>query len=459
MPFAAQQTVGLRARFTAHLAQTTRLLQLSTAELTALIESELAANPALELVTVGRCAVCGRRLRTLTCPICDRRPARADEALVYLSARSIHSPDTGFADEIDIRSAETLAEYVRRQIAPALPKADQPIVDYLLGNLDEHGFLIDAPEMCAATLSAPLARVLEVWRLIQRADPPGVGARDVRESLLIQLDSLDAGGADRVLARALIADCWEQLGHRQFRQIANQLRVTPDDVEAATDFIRRNLTPYPAQTFWGSRRGQPADTMYAEPDVLIHATPDGALAIELLSPTAGWLRVNEAFRTALDDCPAADRARLAECIEQADLLVRGLQHRTVTLRRMLEIIARAQRAYLTGDEPDPQPMTRARLAQQLNVHESTVSRAVAGKLIRLPTGRIAPLDHFFDHSLAARRALKTIIADEQHPLTDGELVHHLAAQGHVVARRTVAKYRDIEHIPPAGARGQSRRLL
>jgi RNA polymerase sigma-54 factor len=460
MALATQQTLGLRTQLTAQLAQTMRLLQLSTAELAALIASELAANPALEVATESQCARCGRRLRTLACPICDRRPAAADEPIVYLSTRSARGRDADFADDIELRATETLAEFVWRQIAPALAIDDQPLADYLLANLDEHGFLLETPENCAEFLNEPLDRVLAVLRVIQCADPAGVGARDVRESLLIQLNSLEGSEASRVLARTLIADHWEQLGHHQLKQLASQLHVTLVDIEAAVSFIRRNLTPYPAQAYWGNRRGQPAEATYAEPDAIIHAPLESGepLAIELFSPVAGWLRVNDAFKAALDDCPIADRQRLTECVEQAELLVRGLQQRTTTLRRVLEAIGREQRAYLMGPEDDPKPMRRARLAGQLDLHESTVSRAVADKLVALPNGRIVPLDHFFDQSLAARRALKAIIAAEERSLTDDELVRHLAEQGHVVARRTVAKYRDIEHIPPAPERAKALRF-
>ena len=431
-----------------------RLLQLSTAELAALIASELASNPALEVATKGQCARCGRQLRTLACPICDCRSAVTAEPIVYLSARSTRDHD--FSDDIEPRATESLAEYVWRQIAPALTIDDQPIADYLLTNLDERGFLIDTPETCARTLNMPLDRVLAVLRVVQHADPIGVGARDVQQSLLIQLDSLD-DDAGHSLAHTLIADYWDQLTHHQLKQLAGQLRVTPVDIEDALNFIRRNLTPYPAQTYWGNRRGQPTETLYLEPDAIIHKPADGhagPLMIELFSPVAGWLHVNDSFKAALDGSSSTERERLTECIDQAELLVRGLQQRTTTLQRVLETIGYEEHAYLVGVEPDPKPMTRAQLARQLGLHESTISRAVADKLVTLPNGRLVPLDHFFDQSLAARHALKAIISTEQQPLTDEELVQHMAAQGYIVARRTVAKYRDIEHIPAASERAR-----
>lgn len=456
MSLTAQQTVNLRTQLTPQLAQTMRLLQLSTAELAALITSELATNPALEVTTISHCITCGRRLRTLACPICDRRSSSADDPIVYLAARSTREPDQTFNDNLEPRATETLADYVRRQIMPALAPHDQPLADYLLDNLDEHGFLIETPENCAEILNVSLERVLTVLQVIQRADPIGVGARDVRESLLIQLESLESAEADRVLVRTLLADHWEQLGHQQLKPLAHQLRVPLSDINAAMNFIRRNLTPYPAQTYWHNRRGQAVETSYIEPDAIIHAPeePDGALSIELFSPVAGWLRVNDAFRVALADTSAADRPRLLDCVEQAELLVRGLHQRTTTLRRVLEVIGREQRAYLLGVDHDLKAMTRAWLAHHLDVHESTISRAVADKHITLPGGQLVSLDHFFDNSFAVRRALKAIIAAEARPLTDDELAKELAQQGHVVARRTVAKYRDIEHILPATQRAR-----
>ena len=128
------------------------------------------------------------------------------------------------------------------------------------------------------------------------------------------------------------------------------------------------------------------------------------------------------------------------------------------VRCVLELVAREQHAYLLGVDHDLKAMTRAWLAQQLGVHESTISRAVADKHITLPTGQLVSLDHFFDNSFAARRALKAIIAAEARPLTDDELARELAHQGHVVAQRTVAKYRDIEHIPAVSERAKTQRL-
>lgn len=458
MVLTSRQALHPQLQFTAQLAQTMRLLQLTTPELAALITAELANNPALEITTVSHCPRCGRRLKTLACPICDRQPAAAGEPIVYLAARLAHTRDIGFDSEIEPRATETLADYVGRQIAPLLSSADHALADEVIANLDEHGFLSEAPEVCAKRLNLPLDQILRIIQLIQCADPPGVGARDARESLLIQLDSLDHPSAAGTLARRLIADHWEQLPQthqNQLKLLAKQLSVTLPELEAALSFIRRNLTPYPALADWHTRRGSTIEGTYVEPDAIIHAPPQGRdepFSIEVFSPLAGWLRVSDRFKSALNDCPAVERQRLSECVEQAELLVRGLEQRSTTLQHLLATIVREQSAYLLGRESDPKPMTRAQVAQQLGVHESTISRAVANKLVALPSGQLIPLEHFFDQSLAVRHALKAIIAAEQRSLSDDELTQQLYQLGYRVARRTVAKYREIEHILPAHER-------
>jgi RNA polymerase sigma-54 factor len=195
---------------------------------------------------------------------------------------------------------------------------------------------------------------------------------------------------------------------------------------------------------------------FVEPDAIIHTPPPGQdtpFSIELFSPVPGWLRVSERFTAALDACPASERRRLSECVEQAELLVRSLEQRSTTMQRLLAAIVREQGAYLLGHQHDPKPMTRAQLAHQLDLHESTISRAVANKTVALPNGRLISLEHFFQQSLTARRALKAIIAAEQRPMSDDELAQELKLMGLGVARRTVAKYREIERIPPANERG------
>ena len=456
------QRPSLRNAITAQLAQTMALVELPLDDLEAKVAQELAANPALEAGEEGRCPQCGRRLRRLPCPVCAHPPASADDPVVYLSTRhlrerirSSREADDERLEAADRCSPDTLPDHIMRQIAPALDAADRPIAVYLLANLDERGFLVEAPAMSAGALQVSLDRVEAVLNVMRRADPPGIGARDIRESLLLQIESLEEEGCGHALARAILAEHWDALLRHDLPSIARGLNVSREDVEAALAFIRRNLTPYPAHVGWSEdgNRASVEAVVCCQPDAAITRFEDERgerLQIEVFTPVANWLCVAPVFKAALADCSEGDRSRWEQHVERAQRFVTGLQYRNNTMCHLLTVIAREQRRFILGG--DLRPMTRAVLAAQLGLHESTISRAVAHKHVALPNRQIVPLAIFFDRSLPIRKAMKLIITNESRPLADDEIAVQLAEQGHPVARRTIAKYRVAEGILPATAR-------
>ncbi|MBI3361319.1 MAG: hypothetical protein HY023_09435 [Chloroflexi bacterium] len=458
--------IGLRQRplTTAHLAQTMTLIGLSAVELEETLAAELASNPALELVSEIRCPTCGRRLKRMPCPVCHMAPRANDGPIVYLSARGTttgtmcgEGTDGEEREAVEPRAPEKLAEHILRQIAPALDVDDRPIAAYLLARLDERGFLPESRAECAQFLRVTLQRVQCVLNLVQHAEPPGLGARDTRQSLLLQLESLEEEGKSHPLARACIANHWDMLCRHDFGRVARILGVSREEVKDARDFIQRNLTPYPAQAFWGDGRGRPCadNSAYFRPDVIISRPPhdaNGPLHVEVFTPIAGTLRVDPAIKNALAECEEGERESWERYVERAVLFAKCMQQRNNTMCRLLEAIACEQRQFIHGGDRDLKPLTRVSLAVRLGVHESTISRAVANKTAALPDGRIVPLSKFFDRSLSVRDAVKSIVAAEPRPLTDDEIAACLARQGYHVARRTVAKYRAAEGILPAAAR-------
>lgn len=455
---------------TAHLTQTMSFLQLPAAELETTLAKELARNPALELVEELRCPGCGKRLLRRPCPTCAA-PGEADHPIVYLSPREprAYYPGDTETEQRDACAREPLDEYILRQIGPHLLRAERPVAAYILAQLDEDGLFTGSPAEVAVAQRASLSAVERVLVLIQRADPPGVGARTPQESLLAQLE----GMADSVpsamlsLARAILRDHFEILGKRDYAQIAHCLHVSRAAVEAAARFIRRNLTPYPALAYWGEGKWRDADDVsaaFSDPDVSIsflnQSSSNGPLMVEVFTPFSGWLRVSPDFKAALAECDEADREKLSVAVEQAALVTKCLQQRNHTMRRLMQMIAERQRDFIVGGDRDLHPLTRAQVAKALGVHESTISRAVAGKSIALPNGRIVPLSKFFDRSLSVRDRVRQLVEREPHPLTDDEIAAALAEEGIRVARRTVAKYRHMLGILPANVRarlGQARR--
>lgn len=453
-----------RPMTTAHLAQTMALLTLTTEELNEKIESELASNPALEVVEERRCPKCHRLLSEHgSCPVCSL-PSNltSDEPVVFLSPRDDFIPKKDYIDteveEEPYAPVETeLPTYVLRQIAPDLKPEERSLAAFFLTHLDEDGFLtttlLDIAQYCHVSLDS----VRHVQQLIQHADPVGVGSLDTREALLVQLDVLAETGAVPPLARKIVEESMDLLSHHQYAEIARKFDVPQKQVSAAAQFISENLNPFPGRSHWGDMRQPGADTtqVYHRPDIIINylnENPENPLVVEIIMPISGTLQVNPLFKQAIQQADGNTKDELKGDLEKASLFVKCLQQRNHTMERLLMRVVSLQRDFILHGEKYLRPVTRAEISRELEVHESTISRAVANKAVQLPNKRIIPLSEFFDRSLNVRTVLKEIITQENSPFSDAELVDLLAERGFDVARRTVAKYRSIEGILPAHLR-------
>jgi RNA polymerase sigma-54 factor len=440
------------------------LLELSAAELEQKVEAELARNPALELKDAHRCPRCNLLLTDLnTCPRCSPPASRlAEEPIVFVSpVKDFHQGAS--QDILDLpddnlpASDEDLPTYVLRQIAFELRPEDRLLAAHILSSLDEDG-LLSTPLVEIALYHHVLPSRLEsILRLIQRADPVGVGAPSPQAALLVQLEVLAESRPVPPLAYAAISQGMDLLSRHQYSELGRLINASTRQVEQVARFIADNLNPFPARAFWGDihqGKGE-APQVYSSPDVLISCLdkdPHSPFLVEIVSPYAGLLRVNALFRSAISQAPEEKSDQWRSDLEQAELLVKCLQQRTNTMVRLCTRLAVLQREFILHGDERLVPLTRAVLADELQVHESTISRAVSGKSVQLPSGHIVPLARFFDRSLHIRTVLKQIIEQEQIPLSDSELVELLNRQGYSVARRTVAKYRAMEGILPSHLR-------
>lgn len=380
------------------------LLMLPCAALRDLVEDELSANAELERLEPGECPIC-RGSWTARCPLCGVpvRNRTADGP-----APSADVPDTG---------ADTDVQALRRLVRAEVPAADGALADYLIDSLDHHGLFDQDPAELAAALGVPADRVTGVVAAIRRCGPPGVGATGVAECLLLQLDAL--GLADDALARRVIADHLGALGRGHFAAIAETLGTTREAVRAVLELIRRRLRPYPA--FDGAGGSRPA---YVVPDVVIRPDGDG-FRVELVEAAVNRLRVRPGG-------PGSGAARL---------FLAQLRDRWTTLRRITELVADRQHAFLARGAAHLVPLTRAEVAADLDLHESTVSRAVADKYVLMPDGTTAALAAFFSGCGGADEALRRILGAARGPLSDQQLADRLRDAGYPMARRTVAKHR------------------
>jgi RNA polymerase sigma-54 factor len=460
------QRPSLRPMTTAHLAQTMTLLELTTGELQQKIDNALASNPALELIEESRCPRCHRMLPPRgACPTCSA-PARVngDQPIVFISPRRDFYNSRGRASGEDddmnqeewAAAVEDLPTFVLRQIAPELPGEDRSLAAHLLTSLDEDGLLTVSLLEVARYHHVPLSRVEIVQRLIQHAEPVGVGSATPQEALLVQLEVLAESRHVPELAEEVIQRGMDLLSRRAYGELGRRLGIPARQVEQISLFISENLNPFPGRAHWGDiHQGAEPRPIYQEPDIIINLLnpePDTPLVIEVVSPYAGSLQVSPLFRQALAQAPRDKNEAWQADLDEAVLLVKCLQQRDNTLVRLMQRLAMLQRRYILEGDAAMVPLTRALLASELDVHESTISRAVAGKAVQLPNRKIVPLAKWFDRSLNVRTALLNIIAQERHPLSDTEIADLLADQGFIVARRTVAKYRSMEGILPARLR-------
>jgi len=459
------QSQTLRPMTTAHLAQTMTLLELTSAELGQKIEAELASNPALELVDTRICPNCRRRLPERgPCPVCSK-PAHTEpgEPIVFISPRedfrhysSGQRSGEEMPDEEWAAAIEDLPSFILRQISAELEPEDRPLAAHILTSLDDDGLLpIDITEI-ALYHRVRLSRIERVIRLIQHAEPVGVGSRDPQQALLVQLEVLSETQTIPELAADAIQKCMDLLSRHAYMELGRRLKISTKQAQNLARFISENLNPYPARAHWGDQRHSTAPrTVYQNPDVLVsklNDRPDSPLVVEVISPYAGRLRVNPLFRESLSAAPEDKAEQWQADIEQANLLVKCLQQRNHTLVRLMARMVVLQRRFLLKGDAYLTPVTRAKIAVELGVHESTVSRAVSGKALQLPNGRIISISKLFDRSLHVRTALREIVDEERKPLSDTQIAKLLGERGFPVARRTVAKYRTMEGILPARLR-------
>lgn len=424
------------------------ILTWTSEELEAAIARETGENPALEIRDTGEGYV---RPVDRVVPPTTPTPMR-DEPL-----RLVGEDD--WDDPLErVAGACTLRDHLRDQVGQVAQKADVPVVRYLIECLDDRGYLAADNDEIAERFGITAFEVNRAISALQRMEPPGVGAHDLRECLLLQVDFLEQAGDAHPLARALVVRFWEDLVSHRVERIASRLREPVASVREAIVFLQRSLTPYPGAAFrpsHGGRSGSGAATV--RPDVVFHRGAAG-FDIELTRDFETLLCIAPLWQRFAEQPEAADgamRRYIREHVERAQAFLTGVSRRGQTLRRLAAALTEMQQGYLeTGNRAFLRPLTRQFLAEYLELDESVISRAVADKWVQLPSGEVVPLDAFFGNAHAVRDALVQLIAGEDpaEPYSDDEIADLLGEQGFSLARRTVAKYRAQEKILPARLR-------
>jgi RNA polymerase sigma-54 factor len=426
---ALELTPRLEQRASPELIAYAELLAMPAFELAQTIRAELERNPALELVERDVCGYCGAALERGPCRACARRARREDVRPA--------------GDRISAR--RTPAEALIEELRPLLEPAAEAVLEHVVWSLDERGFLDAEPREIAARLRVDIGAVLGVVELVRQNGPPGVAARSLSECLLLQLDRIDGGDEGTIaLARAIAERHLDDLAASRFRAIAQAEGTTAKNVVAAAELIRTRLRPY-ASLDEPEHAGDPPPAL---PDIVVRETED-RLAVELIEERRLGLTVSPAY--AAVDASALDtsvRTQVESQVAAAQSFELRLRRRWQTMRLIAEETIARQRDYVLHGPSRLKPLTRGEIAAAIGVHESTVSRAVAGRYVLLPSRQVVPFSRFFDAAQAPCAALAQIVADETTPQSDADLAEELAQLGFAVARRTVAKYRALLGIPP-----------
>lgn len=351
------------------------------------------------------------------------------------------------------RELESLSAFLRDQLdRKGLSKPLLALCTYLAELVDENGYLAQEDVDGLSDLNIPQALIEQALEQLQRLEPPGVGARSLSECLVLQLKRQ---GEEDPMVLAIAARFLTELGRKHYGAIAQKLGLSVSEVKAAEKIIS-SLEPHPGRAF------QPAEpAVYVRPDVFV-VELEGELRVILNEYYLPRVSVNDYYIRLLKESDEKEtREYLRQKLQQAKWLLGSLERRGGTLRRCAEAILEAQRPFFTGDTAALAPMTLSSLAERLELHTSTVSRAVRGKYLQCRQGTY-PLRYFFSLPVsggdasrqAVKHALLLLVRDEDpgRPLSDQRLCALLEAEGICVARRTVAKYRMELGIGSSAAR-------
>jgi len=454
---------------TPQLRQAIAILQLPATELAALVEKELLENPVLEADAAQNSDEPIHDELEAPAIELDRQAGaevEADGWVEYLlsgtqASAGVQSGNTENSKQREIADAESvsLQHYLEMQLHFAILDSENLAIGrYLIGCIDDNGYLCGTTEEIAAQLGIAEAVVLDVLKIIQTFDPVGVGARSLQECLLIQLEQRTEEFDNRSysLVAAVISEHLDQVALGRYKQIADKQRCSLHEVQQAVDIIR-TLDPKPGSAFGG---GQPG---YIVPDVIVERV-NNEYVITINDGHVPQLSINSYYRQIVREEQSDARKYVEGRINAAVWLIKSIEQRQRTLYNVTEAIINLQQSFFDHGSKFLRPLTMKKVAEQISVHESTVSRATANKYIDTPHGVFA-MNTFFSagiHSTGGedisasrvKQQIKEMIAAENQtqPLSDQVLSEMLNAKGIMVSRRTVAKYREELGIPASGKR-------
>jgi RNA polymerase sigma-54 factor len=455
------QTQSLKQVIGPQMQQSLQILQAPAMELHQIIQQEIAVNPVLEveMPETSLDSVLPKEhddIEALT---------RLDEEWrdYYSQQRSQTAPRTAEDDERrrfmmdSIEAQTTLQEHLLSQLN--LADLRDPLLrehcEFIIGNIDDDGFLHVKLDELSLRHSVPIEDLGKARTIVQSFEPAGVGAENLRECLLLQLDRQ---GRHNSLAHRIVDHHLDDLAHRRYTLLAKKLAAPPDQVSKAVEIISA-LDPRPAQGFTVMRNH------YVTPDIFLERE-SGQYTPVMNSSDLPQLRISNAYKDLLAHAQTSVEARtyIRDKIRGGKFLIRSIAQRQQTIQRIATEIVQHQQDFLQHGPSHLKPLNMATVADAVGVHETTVSRAISGKYMRTPHG-VFELKYFFTTGVknesgddVSNTAVKSAMSDlfkaepPHKPYSDEALVKLLGARGIKVARRTVAKYREAMSVLPSHLR-------
>ncbi len=459
------QNLSLQTVLAPQLQQSLLILQAPLLELRNLVQQEMETNPVLEeLATESGPSETGE---TVTADETFKEEfdqlAKLDEEWRDYMAQSGSYPARSQGEDEkrqyffdSIPTHETLQQHLMGQLNQTVLNAnDRKTAELIIGNVDDNGFLQTTPEEMSMNTGIPQEEFETMLLLIQSFHPPGVGARDLRECLLIQLKR---EGRQNSLEYKIIAEHMEDLGKRRFPEIARRIGISVEQVQKCANNIAR-LEPRPGQIF------AEAPQNYVLPDVTVEKI-DGEYQVILNGEQIPHLRISNTYKDIMSQDGNGSEVKdyIRDKIRSGKFLIKSIHQRQQTISNIAHEIVKRQREFLDHGTAHLKPMTMVQIADVVGVHETTVSRAISGKYIATPQG-VFEMKYFFTpgyktaagesmSNTSVKEAIMDLVKNENPnvPLSDKEIVEILGKRGIPIARRTVAKYRTELNILPSNLR-------
>ena len=444
------------------LQQSLQILQVPMLELRGLIQAELEGNPTIEIEDIELKIEDKSRENEEFKEEFERLTKLDEEWRDYMAQSASYARRSTEEDERrqfffdSLTEEQTLQQHLFEQLRGTdLSKADIQLGELLIGNIDDSGFLTTTPEEVASNTGLEVEDLNRVLELVQTFHPVGVGARDLRECLIIQLRRLGKEGA---LEWKIVSNHLEDLGKKRYPEIARRCGTNVECVQRAANFIA-TLDPKPGQIF------APDPNHYVLPDVTVEKI-GGRWVISLNGDQIPHLRISNTYKDLMAQDTNKEEVRdyIREKIRSGKFLIKSIHQRQQTISNIAHEIVARQKEFLEQGPSGLKPMTMVQIADVVGVHETTVSRAISGKYMATPHG-VFEMKYFFTPGYQtaggesmSNTSVKGVIAElvgkenQLNPLSDKEIVELLEKKGIPIARRTVAKYRNELNILPSNMR-------